>query len=124
MPRDPITWFEIPALDLERAQDFYQRLLGTTLRRETIAGSALAVFAGSDDGVGGCLQSGPNAAQPQAQGTLVYLAAGPSLDAVLKRATALGGSIATPRTALPPGMGFFAHIIDSEGNRVGLHAAA
>jgi predicted enzyme related to lactoylglutathione lyase len=33
-----------------------------------------------------------------------------------------GGEIALPKTALPPGLGFFAHIIDSEGNRVGLHA--
>ena len=28
----------------------------------------------------------------------------------------------TPKTALPPGMGFFAHFVDSEGNRVGLHS--
>ena len=33
-----------------------------------------------------------------------------------------GGKIAVPRTDLPGDMGSFAHIIDSEGNRVGLHA--
>ena len=33
-----------------------------------------------------------------------------------------GGKVALPKTALPEGLGFFAHIIDSEGNRVGLHA--
>jgi predicted enzyme related to lactoylglutathione lyase len=33
-----------------------------------------------------------------------------------------GGKISLPRTALPEGMGFYAHILDTEGNRVGLHA--
>jgi predicted enzyme related to lactoylglutathione lyase len=27
-----------------------------------------------------------------------------------------------PRIALPEGMGVFAHILDTEGNRIGLHA--
>ena len=49
--------------------------------------------------------------------------AGESLDSVLNRVAAAGGEIATPKTALLPGMGAFAHIIDTEGNRVGLHAA-
>jgi predicted enzyme related to lactoylglutathione lyase len=40
----------------------------------------------------------------------------------LARVQAQGGSVVQPRTALPPGMGFFAHITDLDGNRVGLHA--
>ena len=124
MARHAITWFEIPARDIERAQRFYEALLGTTLRRETIGTSALAVFPGDDEAVSGCLQAGPTSAQPMAQGTLVYLDASPALDAALLRAAELGGQVATPRTALPPGMGFFAHIMDTEGNRVGLHALA
>jgi predicted enzyme related to lactoylglutathione lyase len=55
---------------------------------------------------------------------LVYLDATPSLDAALERAVAHGGQVALPRQALPPGMGFFAHIRDLDGNRVGLHALA
>jgi predicted enzyme related to lactoylglutathione lyase len=35
-----------------------------------------------------------------------------------------GGRVQTAKTALPPGMGFFARIEDSEGNAVGLHAPA
>jgi uncharacterized protein len=54
----------------------------------------------------------------------VYLNAAPSLDAWLARVPAAGGSIAQPKVTLPDGMGVFAHIIDSEGNRVGLHAMA
>lgn len=33
-----------------------------------------------------------------------------------------GGKVATPKTALPPGMGYIAHFVDSEGNRVGRHS--
>jgi predicted enzyme related to lactoylglutathione lyase len=36
----------------------------------------------------------------------------------------VGGEIIVPRTALPPGMGFYPKIRDTEGNVVGLHALA
>ena len=119
MNRDSINWFEIPATDIDRAQRFYEALLQKSLSRQVMGESQLAVFPYADDGVSGCLAAGT--AQPQTQGTLVYLDAGPSLHATLERVAALGGSVATPLTELPPGMGCFAHIIDSEGNRVGLH---
>lgn len=124
MNHAPITWFEIPTRDIDAAQRFYEQLLGTSMRRETIGAATLAVFPAPDEGVGGALISAPDMHQPQAQGTLVYLDASPSLDETLARATALGGRVSLPRTALPPGMGYFAHIIDAEGNRVGLHAPA
>jgi predicted enzyme related to lactoylglutathione lyase len=41
---------------------------------------------------------------------------------VLERVSAAGGKALIPRTALPPGMGYFARILDTEGNQVGLHA--
>ena len=39
-----LNWFEIPVRDLNRAQVFYETLLATRLRRETIGASQLAVF--------------------------------------------------------------------------------
>jgi len=123
MTRDAITWFEIPARDIERATRFYEALLDKTLRRETMNGMQLAVFPRADDGVSGCLQAGPGAPAP-GSATLVYLDAAPSLDAVLARLPQVGGKVLKEKTALPPGLGFFAHIEDVEGNRVGLHAPA
>jgi uncharacterized protein len=117
-----LNWFEIPARDLNRAQAFYETLLATLLRRESIAGSQLAVFASDEQGVGGCLMAGDTTPAPSTSGTLVYLNAKPSLDAVLGRVEAAGGRITTPKVQLPGDMGCFAHIIDSEGNRVGLHS--
>ncbi len=67
---------------------------------------------------------GPSAPALAAGGTLVYLDASPALDAALARVVAAGGQVVLPRQALPPGMGFFAHITDLDGNRVGLHALA
>lgn len=65
---------------------------------------------------------GPTAPRVSDGGTLVYLDASPSLDAALDRATTHGGHVALHRQVLPPGMGFFAHIHDLDGNCVGLHA--
>lgn len=119
-----IDWFEIPARDIDRAQRFYERLLGVSMRREAMGPEkTLAVFPYAEPGVGGCLMNGPGMA-PTAGGALVYLNAAPSLDAVLGRLDAAGGRLVTPKVTLPDGMGVFAHIEDSEGNRVGLHAPA
>ena len=125
MTLNAANWFEIPATDIERAQRFYETLLGVSLRREPMGQQTLAVLPyDADNGVGGGLLAGPGAPSPSENGTLIYLNAGPSLDTVLARVAAAGGRITTPKLALPPGMGFFAHISDSEGNRVGLHAMA
>jgi uncharacterized protein len=117
-----INWFEIPVRDLDRAAAFYESLLATSIRRETIAGQALGVFAYDEAATGGCLIAGDNVPAPAIDGTLIYLNAGPSLDAVLARVERLGGRITTPKVTLPGDMGVFAHIADTEGNRVGLHA--
>lgn len=122
--KSAINWFEISTADLDRAQQFYETVLDCKLRREPMGPSEYAVFPYTDPGVGGALLAGATAGQPGAGGTLVYLDGGASLDATLARVTAAGGRIALPRQALPPGMGFFAHIIDPDGNRVGLHTMA
>jgi hypothetical protein len=122
--RNAINWFEIPVRDIERAQAFYETLLAAGLRREQMGPHTLAVFAYDDSGVGGCLLAGADAPQPSREGALVYLNAGASLDAVLARVEGAGGRISTPKVQLPGDMGVFAHITDTEGNRVGLHALA
>lgn len=123
-PTHAINWFEIPARDLGRAQTFYEQLLGRPLRRETMDGSELALFASDAHGVGGCLVSGGDAPRPADGGTRVYLNAEPSLDAALSRVAAAGGRVVLPKTLLPGDMGAYALVADTEGNIVGLHAQA
>jgi uncharacterized protein len=123
MKAHSITWFEIPVADLTRAQAFYEKLINAPLRRENMGPEAMAVFpVDNEDGIKGCLHLSSKPVAPSAQGTRVYLDVSPSIDAALERTVSAGGHITTPKVALPPGMGFFAHIADSEGNVVGLHA--
>ena len=123
--KNAISWFEIPATDLNKAQAFYEAVLECKMRREPMGPSEGAVFPyEAQEGVGGALMAGPTAPALASGGTLVYLDASPSLDAALARAVKAGGKVALPRQALPPGLGFFAHITDLDGNRVGLHALA
>ena len=122
--KNAISWFEIPTTKLDKAQAFYEAVLGNPLRNEDMGPSKGAVFAydKTAGGVGGALVMGPTAPAQSSGGVLIYLDATPSLEAALERVIAAGGYIALPRQALPPGMGFFAHITDLDGNRVGLHA--
>ena len=124
--KSAITWFEIGTANLKTATAFYEAVLGSKMRLENMGPSEGAVFAHDEaaQGTGGALLCGPTAPTPGASGTLVYLDASPSLDAVLARVIKAGGQIAMPRQALPPGLGFIAHITDLDGNRVGLHALA
>lgn len=123
MKANSITWFEIPVQDLQRAQAFYEKLIGAPLRRESMGAEEMAVFPiDGEDGIKGCLHSSAERVAPSSQGTRVYLDVSPSIDAALDRALGAGGRVTTPKVALPPGMGFFARIADCEGNVVGLHA--
>ena len=106
------------------SQAFYETVLGRSLRREVMGPNTIAVFPYEAGGSSGCLHSGANMLAPAPTGTLVYLDCNPSIDAALSRVAAAGGSVASAKRALPPGMGFIAHIMDVAGNRVGLHALA
>jgi len=124
--KNAITWFEIPSTQLSNAQTFYEAVLNCRMCREPMGPSEGAVFPYDDkaDGLGGAIMAVQSAQAPGAGGTLVHLDASPSLDAALVRITEAGGQIALGRQALPDGMGFFAHITDLDGNRVGVHALA
>lgn len=111
-------WFEIPAANFERAVKFYEAVFQVTLKRENIGGD-LAVFPGSDSSVNGAVVSQAGYV-PAVNGAVVYLNTGDDLTPYLERVVAHHGSVITPKTALPPGMGCYAHFGDSEGNRVGL----
>ena len=122
--RDNIAvWFEIPAADFDRAAKFYETIFDTTLKHETFGGPRMGVFPYDRPKVSGCVMEAPERAG-QDSGTLIYINCNGHLDEVVARVEAAGGALLTPRIDLPPGMGSFFHIRDSEGNRVGLHAAS
>lgn len=112
-------WFEIPAHDYERAIAFYETVLGTSLERVVHGEHAMAIFPYERPGISGAIVPWPE--QCGAGGPIVYLNADGILDEALARVVAAGGLIDTARTAIGAGMGWFARIVDSEGNHVGLH---
>lgn len=113
-----ITWFEIPARDLERAASFYQAVLGVTLWRDTVAGVPHAIFPVDGDSITGALVArGP--APPGPQGVVIYLACR-DVTAALDAACAAGGEVVMPITPLD-NIGVIAVMKDLDGNLVGLH---
>jgi predicted enzyme related to lactoylglutathione lyase len=122
MTTDAISWFEIPVRDLDRAQRFYESVLDRKLARETMGEERLAIFPAAEGHTQGCINIGPQAVAPSTSGTRVYLDASPSIDAALSRVADAGGKVVVRKTALPSGMGYWAHMSDTEGNIVGLHA--
>src|SRR5258706_3154624 len=115
-----IAWFEIPSTNFHRAVRFYETILGTTFRRED-AGQPMAIFNYGEQATGGCITGG-NTMKPSAEGTLVYLNAEPTVNAVLARVEEAGGKVHGPAIRLPNDIGYIAFFTDPEGNRIGLHS--
>lgn len=117
-----INWFEIPCADLDRAQTFYEQVLARPMRREAFGGAPMALFSYEQPATGGCLikdaerQVAPNA------GVRIYLDCSPGLDAAAYRVPLAGGKLLDACITLPDGMGYIAHLRDTEGNTIGLHA--
>jgi uncharacterized protein len=123
--KNVVVWFEIPAADLDRAVKFYETVLSVTLNRESMPGwPPMAVFPYDcmGGGVGGCIVPAGEHHQPSTGGITVYLHTGDDLAGPLARVEAAGGKITLPKMQVSPEIGFIAHIIDSEGNRMALHS--
>lgn len=118
-----INWFELPAIDFERARRFYEAVLGTELQVDTSGRMPMAFFPyAAGRGTGGAIVRSEHA-RPGADGAIVYLDARGSLERCLRRVEAAGGKVIVPVTDIAP-HGRFAILLDSEGNRVGLHEPA
>ena len=118
--KNAINWFEIPATNFERAVRFYKEILEIEMHCETMMGSEMAFFP-SEDGVGGAVICGDGYV-PTDKGSLIYLNGGEDLSPVLMRVEKAGGTVIVPKTQISPEFGYFALLIDVEGNKVALHS--
>jgi uncharacterized protein len=122
--KNAISWFEIPASDLPRAQKFYEAVFGVVLSSLDLPNIKMRLFPLDDPmGVGGALVDSGGFHKPSlTDGPLIYLNGNPDVQKILDRVEDAGGKIMVPKTEISPEYGYMAVIIDSEGNRIGLHS--
>jgi len=116
-----INWFDIPASNIDRAAKFYETVLGISLIRENMLGAQMAIFPAKAGEATGALMARPGVT-PGAQGPTLYLKAGDDVAVALARVESAGGKVLHPKTFIKEGWGYFAIVLDTEGNAIGLHS--
>lgn len=116
-----ISWFEIPVTNFARAKAFYESVLGVTIEPMVMGPTTMGFLTSNPNAVGGAIVHG-DGGTPSKQGTIIYLNGGDDLAPMLAKVKPAGGSIVVPKTEIGNDFGCFAHFIDTEGNKVGLHS--
>ena len=115
-------WFEIPAMKFERAVKFYHDILDINIVEEEMGGLKYGLFPHDDKtSVSGAIINGMDF-KPSKDGSIVYLNGGSNLATILSKVEIGGGNIIIPKTHLGDEIGYIAHFIDTEGNRIGIHS--
>ncbi|MDC8785545.1 VOC family protein [Roseateles koreensis] len=117
-----VVWVDIPVTDLDRAMVFYSAVLGREVTKAGGPGFVFGLLAHEDMEVGGCLAEMSDNA-PSQQGPLIYLNANGRMRLAVEAAQAKGGRVLNDVHQIGP-HGYRAVLLDSEGNRVALHAMA
>lgn len=116
-----ISIFEIPALDISRAIDFYQAVLDIKIEKIEAAGMQMGIFPYEGQLVAGVIIEAEGY-QPSADGVTLYLNGGDNLQVILDKVEKNKGTILMPKTQHADESGYFALFIDSEGNKIGLNS--
>lgn len=125
MMKNAISWFEIPAINLERATTFYETIFQIQMIPMDMPNFRMRMFPLEDmmTQVGGTLiDSGGYHVPSESHGPLIYLNANPDVQNVLDRIEAAGGKILVPKTQISPEYGYMGVFLDTEGNRIALHS--
>ena len=123
--KNVISWFEIPATDLDRAQKFYETIFSISLMPLNMPNIQMRMFPIDDpmNGIGGAVCKAGDFYKPSAtEGPLIYLNGNPDLQFILDKVEEAGGKIVVPKTEISPDHGHMAVFLDSEGNRIALHS--
>ena len=125
MDRNVVGWFEIPTIDIDRAQKFYEKVLGFKLERQKVGPSEMAFFPWKEDAAGspGSLIQEDEFYHPSAEGVVIYFTS-PSGDATneLAKVNQAGGKLLRDKTEIADGHGFYGLLLDTEGNRIAIHS--
>ena len=122
--KNAISWFEIPATDIDRAQKFYETIFQITMQPMDFGAVKMRLFPLDDpmQGVGGSIiDTGGFHKSSATDGPLIYLNGNPDLQIILDRVEAAGGKIMVPKKDISPEYGSMGVFQDTEGNRIALH---
>lgn len=116
---NPVVYFEIPVVDMDRATRFYANVFNFTFDTTIIDNNAMALFpfTEKETGISGALAKG-EIYQPTKNGVLIYFNTG-NIDKTLTLAITNGAKILYPITN--NGVGLVAEFEDTEGNRIALY---
>lgn len=123
---DKVVHFEIPFENKDRASKFYTQCFGWQLMDMPEMNYVLAntVATGEDfrPTEPGAINGGLFQRPKEAPSPCIYVGVA-SVDEAIKKVTAAGGKLVTPKTPIP-GMGAYGRISDTEGNIIGLFEPA
>lgn len=126
MNQHAINWFEIPVADFDRAKKFYESIFDYTMPENQMGPARMGflLYSMESGGRGGAIVHNPGFYTPSANGTLVYLNCEPDLQVMLDRVEGAGGKVQQQKTKVAENesLGYWALILDTEGNRVALHS--
>lgn len=121
--KNMIAWFEIPANDVARAKQFYEKLFEIEMVDLDMGeGLEMAMFPGDQTSVSGAICKYQDWYVPSHQGPLIYLNCEEDLQPYQDRVESLGGKVLMPKKMISEEHGFMAIIEDIEGNRVALYS--
>jgi uncharacterized protein len=119
-----LNWFEIPVLDITRATKFYETIFGVKMEKmQEMMGMKMAGFPadmGNGKASGALVQSQQH--KPSIDGCVIYLNANPAIQTIIDRIEKEKAKVLIPKTQISPEIGYMAIFVDTEGNKVALHA--
>ncbi|MNE23449.1 Glyoxalase-like domain protein [compost metagenome] len=120
-----LNWFEIPVTDSARAKKFYESILDISMDSQNMMGMEMTFFPfdmedGSGKVSGALVKSDMH--KPGMDGAVIYLNANPTIQTVVDKIESAGGKILMPKTKIDDNIGYMAFFVDTEGNRMALHA--
>jgi predicted enzyme related to lactoylglutathione lyase len=115
-----VVWFDIPALDLDRAIRFYSAVLGRPIVREELGGVPTGLLPTPDGPPHGCIVTVPDF-RPSADGIMIYFGVPGRLRDAVAAVRACGGVVQRDVHSIGE-YGHRAEVLDSEGNCIALHA--
>lgn len=122
-----VGWFEIPVMDMKRAQKFYEQVFDIKIHIAEMGETTMGWFPFPKDpmarGSGGSLIQNLSHYKPSDNGTLIYFSSD-EITQELTRVKEAGGQVLKEKTMISEDIGYMALFLDSEGNRIALHSRA